>query len=143
MNRNYIWKKNVNYFLFVTQRCTQKHRSSRPEVFCKKGVLRSFAKFTGKHLCQSFFFNKIAGLNPATLLKNRLWHRCFPVNFTKLLRTFTSGGCFWESLRGVLRILTGITCLKYTAFPNLENTKDLWERASPALAKISNIIKQW
>ena len=26
-------------------------RSSRPEVFIKKGVLRNFAKFTGKHLC--------------------------------------------------------------------------------------------
>ena len=24
---------------------------------------------------------------PATLLKKRLWHRCFPVNFTKFLRT--------------------------------------------------------
>ena len=34
-------------------------RSSRPEVFCQKGVLRNFAKFTGKHLCQSLFFNKI------------------------------------------------------------------------------------
>ena len=31
-----------------------------PEVFCKKkSVLRSFAKFTGKHLHQSLFFNKI------------------------------------------------------------------------------------
>ena len=30
-------------------------RSSRPEVFCKKGVLRHFAKFTRKHLCQSLF----------------------------------------------------------------------------------------
>ena len=28
-------------------------RSSRPEVFCQKGVLRNFAKFIGKHLCQS------------------------------------------------------------------------------------------
>ena len=37
-------------------------RSSRPEVFCKKGVLRNFTKFTGKHLCQSLFFNKVAGL---------------------------------------------------------------------------------
>ena len=27
----------------------------------KKGVLRNFAKFTGKHLCQSLFFNKVAG----------------------------------------------------------------------------------
>ena len=39
-------------------------RSSRPEVFCKKGVLRNFAKFTGKHLCQSLLFNKVAGLRP-------------------------------------------------------------------------------
>ena len=27
------------------------NRSSRPEVFGKKGVLRNFAKFTGKHQC--------------------------------------------------------------------------------------------
>ena len=27
-------------------------RSSRPEVFCRKGVLRNFTKFTGKHLNQ-------------------------------------------------------------------------------------------
>ena len=38
-------------------------RSSRPEVFCKKGALKNFAKFTGKHLCQSLFFNKVAGLS--------------------------------------------------------------------------------
>ena len=30
-------------------------KSSRPEVFCQKDVLRNFAKFTGKHLCQSPF----------------------------------------------------------------------------------------
>ena len=28
----------------------------------RKGVLRNFAKSTGKHLCQSLFFNKVAGL---------------------------------------------------------------------------------
>ena len=37
------------------------YRSSRPEVFYKKGVLRNLANFTGKHLCQTFFFNKVAG----------------------------------------------------------------------------------
>ena len=26
----------------------------------------------GKHLCQSLFFDKVAGLRPATLLKKRL-----------------------------------------------------------------------
>ena len=34
------------------------HRSNRPEVLCKKGVLKSVAKFIGKHLCQRFF-NKV------------------------------------------------------------------------------------
>ena len=48
------------------------HRSSRPEMFYKKGALRNFTKFTGKHLCQSLFFNKVAGLRPATVLKKRL-----------------------------------------------------------------------
>ena len=38
-------------------------RSSRPEVFHKKGALRNFAKFTGKHPCQSLNFNKVAGLS--------------------------------------------------------------------------------
>ena len=28
-----------------------------------------------------------ANLRPATLLTKRLWHRCFPVNFAKFLRT--------------------------------------------------------
>ena len=37
------------------------YRSSRPDVFCKKGVLRNFGKFTGKDLCQSLCFNKVAG----------------------------------------------------------------------------------
>ena len=61
----------------------------------KKGFLRNFTKFTGKHLCQSIFFNKVAGLRAATLLKKRPWHRCLPVNFAKFLRTpflhYTSG----------------------------------------------------
>ena len=41
------------------------HRSSRMEVFCEKGVPCS---------------------GSATSLKKRLWHRCFPVNFTTFLR---------------------------------------------------------
>ena len=64
-----------------------KLRSSHPEVFFKNGILRNFTKFTGKHLCQSLFFNNVAGPRPVTLLKKRLWHRCFPVNFVKFLRT--------------------------------------------------------
>ena len=53
----------------------------------RKGVLGNFAKFTGKNLIQSLFFNKVAGVWPANLLEKRLWHRCFPVNFAKFSRT--------------------------------------------------------
>ena len=70
---------NIEYTIFLC-------RSSRPEVFCKKGVLKNFTKFTEKHLCQSLFLNKDAALRPVTLLKKRLWHRYFPVNFAKFLR---------------------------------------------------------
>ena len=74
------------------------YRSSRLEVFCRKGVVRNFAKFTGKHPCQSLFFNKVASLGSATLLKKSLWYRCFPVNFVKFLRT----PFFLEHLRWLL-----------------------------------------
>ena len=47
----------VNITEFITN-----IRSSLPEKFCKKGVLRNFAKFTGKHLYQILFLNKVAGL---------------------------------------------------------------------------------
>ena len=54
-------------------------RSSHRRCSIREGILRNF---TGKHLCQSLFFNKVAAL-----LIKRLWHRCFPVNFAKFLRT--------------------------------------------------------
>ena len=37
-------------------------RSSYWRCFVKKRVLENFSKFTGKHLCQGLFFNKVAGL---------------------------------------------------------------------------------
>ena len=54
------------------------HRSSRSDVLCKKGVLRNFAKFTGKQLCQRLFFDKVACLRPvkflrAPFLTEQLW----------------------------------------------------------------------
>ena len=66
---------------------SNKCKSTRLEIIWKKGILRKFTKFTGKYMCQSLFFNKVPGLRPATLLKKRLWHRCFPVNFVKFPRT--------------------------------------------------------
>ena len=66
----------------------------------RKGVLWNFAKFSGKNLCQSLFFNKVTDLRPGTLFTMRLWRRCFPVNFAKFLRTlvlqYISGRLFLE-----------------------------------------------
>ena len=45
-------------------------RSSRPQLSYKKDVLRNFAKSTGKHPCQSSFFNKVAGLWVLPYIKN-------------------------------------------------------------------------
>ena len=62
------------------------NRSSRPVVFCKKGVLRNFVKFTGNTCTRNSFLIKLQAW-PATLSKKNLWHRCFPVNFAKFPRT--------------------------------------------------------
>ena len=51
----------------------QNIRNSHQRCSVRKGILTNFAKFTEKHL--NLFFNKVAGLS------------CFPVNFTKFLRT--------------------------------------------------------
>ena len=51
-------------------------RSSHQRCFIKRGVIKNFAKFTGKHLCQSLFFKK-----------KGFWHRCFPIKFAKFLGT--------------------------------------------------------
>ena len=44
--------ENESHTEAVVRRCSIK------KVFYKKGVLKSITKLTGKHLCQSLFFNK-------------------------------------------------------------------------------------
>ena len=54
-----------------------------------EGVLvkkKNFAKLTGTHMCQSFFLIK-SQAELFNFIKKRLWHRPFPVNFAKILRT--------------------------------------------------------
>ena len=76
-----------------------------PECSVKKAALKNLANLTGKHLCQSLFFDKVAGLRPANLLKKRLWHRCFPVKFAKILRTHFLQNTSWQLLLHFGKIL--------------------------------------
>ena len=69
------------------ENCKANHildRSSHRRCSVRKDVLRNFAKFTGKHLCQGLL---MSGPKACSFIKKRLWHRCFPVNFAKFLRT--------------------------------------------------------
>ena len=59
-------------------------KSSHRRCSIKKSLLKNFAVFTGKHLCQSLFFNNVADL---FLLNKRPWSRRFPIYFAKFLRT--------------------------------------------------------
>ena len=49
--------------------------------------LKILQNWQEKTCARVYFFNKVTGLRPATLLEKRLRHRCFPVNFVKFLRT--------------------------------------------------------
>ena len=56
------------------------------------------AQNSQENTCQGFFFNKVAVLRPASLLKRRLWHRCFPVNFVQFIGAPFSIEHLWRLL---------------------------------------------
>ena len=59
--------------------------SSRPEVFYKHQLFKKFAKFLGKHLHRSLFFDKVASWIQYDL-QMRFRYRCFPVKlFLRIL----------------------------------------------------------
>ena len=71
-------------------------RSSHPEMFCKKGILKNSAKFKGKHLYQSLFFNKVAGHRPqaCSFIKKETLTQVFSCEFCEhVFLQDTSGGC--------------------------------------------------
>ena len=65
------------------------YKSSYWRCLTKKVFLKILQNSQEKHLCQSLFFNKVAGLSPSAcnFIEKETWHRCFPVNFPKFLRT--------------------------------------------------------
>ena len=92
----YCWPS--HWFLLRTPSKTRLKPKKQPlELFCKKGVLRNFANFTGKHLCSSSLLRELKEVY--SFIKKRLRHRRFPEEFTKFLRTpnlKTVNDCFWN-----------------------------------------------
>ena len=58
-------------------------RSSHPEVFLRKGVLKICSKFTGEHPCRSAISIKLH----SNFVKIALRHGCCPVNLLHIFRT--------------------------------------------------------
>ena len=54
-----------------------------------KGVLRNLARFTGKHVCQSLFFDEIAGLKPVLMT-------IFKTDAFKNFAIFTGKNLWWS-----------------------------------------------
>ena len=104
--------------------CTGKffyrHRNSQNTEAATECFPENFRKFIAKCPCQSLFFNKVAGLRPANLLKKRLQHKCLSVNFVKSLRTtfFFASDCFskYESL---CMAMGGYSCLVKSCSENI------------------------
>ena len=94
-------------------------RSSYWRCSVRKDVFRNFAKFTGKHLCQSLFFNKVAGPRPGTLLEKRIWCKFCKISKNKCFTDYpraTASAHFsryynyliWSTLLGILYVLNTI-----------------------------------
>ena len=80
-------------------------RSSHRSCSVAKGVLGNFAKFTGKHLCQSLFFNKVAGwdqnISGWLLLICQAVFLCqLPLKSVKTLKHGWKIGCISDRLLG-------------------------------------------
>ena len=63
-----------------------------------KGVLINFAKFTGKHLCEGLFLNKVTGLGPQTcnFIKKETLAPVFSCEFCKIYKnTFLTEHLRW------------------------------------------------
>ena len=64
------------------------YRSRRPKVLCEKDVLKDFAKFTGKHLCQILFLDKVAGL--CNFIKKETPAQVFSCKFCEIFENTSS-----------------------------------------------------
>ena len=122
--------------------CYTLYRSSHPEVFLRKGVLKICGKVTEEHPCQSVISIKFQ----SNFIKIAFRHGCSPVNLVNISRTLfpknTSGGLLLRLLlvqyahasKPVTRRCSAKVC-------NFTKNK-LWHRCFPVnfAKKITNIF---
>ena len=85
-------------------------RSSHPEVFLGKDVLKIYSKFTGEHPCQNVISINLL----CNFIEITLQHRCSPVNLLHIFRTpFLKNTSKWLLLAIVLSFLLLISSSFY------------------------------
>ena len=118
--------KSIN--LVTLSKSNLKQRNTlQKQMFYKKGVLKDFAKFKW-NTCARVFFNKV-------FLKQRLWHRCFPVNFAQLFRA-----PIWKKTSGRLLLALANTKTHLPMFHH--NDVQCTEGINLVVTKRSHILKQ-
>ena len=95
-----LLKKTCNFIRKRLQCCEvyKNTRSNHQRCSIIKGVLINFPKFTGKHLCQSLFLNKVAGLRPeaSNFIKKETLAPVFSCGFCEIYKnTFFTEHLWW------------------------------------------------
>ena len=112
-------------FCVVLQLAT---RRSCSQMLFKIGAIKSFAKFIGKHLCQSLFFNKVSGLRPSRM-------DAMPNSFLSNYKTTILDIIFWnftifqyrsDSPQVKRNLTSSIANLVYVLPHELPNDLRLW-----------------
>ena len=113
----------LRFETFLLQVMRKLYRGSRQETFLE------ISQNSQENTCAR---------EPATLLKKSLWHRCFPVNFTKLLRTFfyrTPPVAASELYRGLWTVLWTMLTMLTILWTMLKSAtflkKRFWHRCFP------------
>ena len=89
-----------------------------PKVFYIKKVFLRNSQISQENICARVsFLKKVKGVRPGTLLKNKLWHRCFPVNFAKFLRA-----AVLQNTYGRLLLNNLVSVEKVTVARGIKNT---------------------
>ena len=101
-------------------------------MFYTKGVLINFAKFTGKHLCQSLYFDKVAGLRSCSCSSISLFRKLPKLNCNA--NSFLEHPFFKNTLRDCF--------CNIKLFADIESTAVFNDVLFPVMIKQDN-IKSW
>ena len=130
--------KSLNFEILTRQLCqivSDNAQKQLPEVFYEK-VLLEISQNSQENTCVRVSFL----IRPATLFKMRLWYRCFPVNFSKFLRT-----PFWQKASGRLLLNAFVFDQPNCRFDYLRTIHKLrtLNFLTPALTFVRTLAKQW